>query len=71
MSNVIYLTKRDWNYLKPLQRGFYVRPKTGGILIRCRICGARWSLVYGSYAPGNILHLLNHEAGHDVSDAPE
>lgn len=33
--------------------------------VKCGRCHFGWSLTKGSTAPGNILHLLNHHAGHE------
>jgi len=54
-----------------LRRGFKVEPhrtkKT--MIIECKTCGDRWSYdIDKSPSVGAILHLLNHERGHDSEE---
>ena len=55
--------------LKSLQRGFDITETEAadGWVIKCKRCARGWALGAtsdGAIHPGNILHLLNHEAGH-------
>lgn len=36
--------------------------------LTCKRCPKRWALKKSSDHPGNVLHLLNHAAGHRLSD---
>lgn len=52
--------------IKSLERGFKIQEQTAVYRIECKVCHKAWALDKNSQHPGNILHLLNHEAGHSA-----
>lgn len=51
--------------IKSIREKFKVEDGGQDWLIKCPHCKCRWALKKSSDAPGNILHLLNHAAGHE------
>lgn len=48
-----------------LTRGFKISEHSADkLLVVCKVCKQRWTLAKTSKHAGNVLHLLNHEAGH-------
>lgn len=47
-----------------LIRGFNFEDHGAKFHVFCKKCGKGWSLQKDSRHTGNVLHLLNHEAGH-------
>lgn len=45
-------------------RGFEVLDAGSAFHVWCKHCDTGWSLKKDSSRPGNVLHLLNHEASH-------
>ena len=61
------MSDRTEDKIGALKRGFSVTETADGYTIACKGCTAAWSLKAapgGEIKVGNILHLLNHEAGH-------
>ena len=49
-----------------LQGKFFIFPRPVWWKIECMECDAKWRLEKSSQHVGNLLHLLNHYAGHEM-----
>lgn len=47
-----------------LSRGFKIKDAGAELKLHCKVCKKGWGLKKSSRHIGNVLYLLNHEAGH-------
>ena len=62
--NTVEQALKDMN-ASVLLRGFTVKDAGTDLHLFCKHCTKAWALVKGSKGVGNILHLLNHQVGHE------